>query len=184
MPTTVEQSGFLGLTQAQLNSLLDELDQAAGAESASQKRRSPRKAFRSVNVRVSMPDSHGNAEISFRVLTRNISLQGLAFLHHQMIPVEQLLHIEIPFRKGYTVRLLARVAHCRHVRGMIHEIGVEFKGKLGRQGIPYKDASEQLNDVGPAPQASSPRHLPAGDRPLEPIKTVWRCLHPSAGWGA
>ena len=155
MPITVEQSGLLGLTQAQLRSLLDELDQAGGDESTLQKRRSPRKPFRSVNVLISMLDSHGDPEISFRVLTRNISLHGLAFLHHQMIPVEQLLQVEIPFRKGYTVRLLARVAHCRHVRGMIHEIGVEFKGKLSRQGIPYKDAREQPNNVGPASQASS-----------------------------
>ncbi len=153
MPTTAEQSGLLGLTQAQLKSLLDELDQAPGEESARHKRRVPRKSFRSVDVRIWVLDSRGAPEISFRVLTRNISLQGLAFLHHQMIPVGQLLHIEIPFREGYNVRLLARVAHCRHVRGMIHEIGAEFKGKLSRQGIPQKDAREQSHNVDPAPQA-------------------------------
>ena len=150
MPITVEQSGLLGLTQAQLRSLLDELDQAAGDESTPQKRRSPRKPFRSVNVLISMLDSHGDPEISFRVLTRNISLHGLAFLHHQMIPVEQLLQVEIPFRKGYTVRLLARVAHCRHVRGMIHEIGVEFKGRLERNGTQAPDSSQSAPAGGTA----------------------------------
>lgn len=134
MPATEQQLALLGLTQAQLNVLLNQLDEVAGEDPTSQKRRSPRRPFRSVNVRVQMIDSRGRPEIAFRVPTRNISVHGLAFLHHHMLPTDQLLHIEIPFKKGYAVRLLGRVARCRHVRGMIHEIGVEFKGKLGRKG--------------------------------------------------
>lgn len=145
MPATEEQLGLLGLTKAQLDALLDELDKAAREETATQKRRSERKPFRSVNVRVSVVDRAGNSEVSFRVPTRNLSLHGLAFLHQHMMPVGQLLEVEIPFKKGYTVRLLAQVVRCRHVRGMIHEIGVEFKGKLNREAIPARDSSSSAD---------------------------------------
>jgi hypothetical protein len=149
MPATEQQFALLGLTQNQLNSLLDELDHASAGVPPDQ-RRSPRTSFRSVNVHVRLLDSMGRPEVSFRVPTRNISLHGLAFLHHHMLPIDQLLHIEIPFKKGYVVQLLARVARCRHVRGMIHEIGVEFKGKLSRQGLSGSDSAETSQVVGDA----------------------------------
>ncbi len=150
MPATQQQIALLGLTQNQLNILLDELDQASRGSPPDQKRRAPRTSFRSVNVHVRLLDSRGRPAVSFRVPTRNISVHGLAFLHHHMLPVDQLLHIEIPFKKGYVVQLLARVARCRHLRGMIHEIGVEFKGKLGPRGMPGQDASEPTRTDGTA----------------------------------
>jgi hypothetical protein len=132
---TERPTGLLGLTPDQLTALLDELDEASKDPSFS-KRRSPRKPFRSVNVRVHVLNTKADGDVSFYVPTRNLSLHGLAFLHHHMMPVDQTLRLEIPFRKGYVVQLLARVARCRHVRGMIHEIGVEFTGKVNRDGLP------------------------------------------------
>lgn len=157
MAATEQQFGLLGLTEAQLASLLDEMDKACRDTIVNQKRRSVRKPFRSVNVRVSLLDKSVKQEVTFKVPTRNISLHGLAFLHHHMLQVDQMLRIQIPFKQGYTVELLARVARCRHIRGMIHEIGVEFKGKLGRQGIPDK------NVAGPASEPDTAEPPPAGN---------------------
>jgi hypothetical protein len=156
MSVTDRQLGLLGLTPGQLATLLDELDQADREPSAS-KRRSPRRAFRSVNVRVHVLNTRSDDDVAFQVPTRNISLHGLAFLHHHMVPVEQRLRIEIPFRKGYVVQLLARVVRCRHIRGMIHEVGVEFTGKLKRETIPGMagtDAGRDAPDSLPSDKSS------------------------------
>lgn len=143
MIVTEQQFGLLGLTNEQLNALLDDMDKACKETTARENRRSVRRPFRSVNVRVSILDNAAKETITFKVPTRNISLHGLAFLHHHMLQVGQMLRIQIPFRKGYTVELLARVARCRHVSGMIHEIGAEFKGRLGGQAIPDGDSTVQ-----------------------------------------
>ena len=49
MAATEQQFGLLGLTEAQLASLLDEMDKACRDTIVNQKRRSVRKPFRSVN---------------------------------------------------------------------------------------------------------------------------------------
>ncbi|HPD28740.1 MAG TPA: PilZ domain-containing protein [Phycisphaerae bacterium] len=152
MIVTEQQFGLLGLTNEQLNALLDDMDKACKETKASEHRRSIRKPFRSVNVKVSILDKASREAVSFKVPTRNISLHGLAFLHHRMLQVGQMLRIQIPFRKGYTVELLARVARCRHISGMIHEIGAEFKGRLSGHVISNEDeAAQTLESAAPEP---------------------------------
>jgi hypothetical protein len=60
--------------------------------------------------------------------TRNISAGGLAFLHRQALAVGQELEVDIPLLDRQVLCVEARVVRCRHVKGMVHEIGVEFLG--------------------------------------------------------
>ena len=47
-------------------------------------------------------------------------------LTKQMLAPNQLLRIEIPLLDGQVLQTPARVARCRHIKGMLHEVGVEF----------------------------------------------------------
>lgn len=178
MAVTEQQFGRLGLTDEQLDSLLNELDRACQDAVVNEHRRSVRKPFRSVNVRVSILDKALAEIIAFKVPTRNISLHGLAFLHHHMLQIGQALRIQIPFSKGYTVELLARVARCRHISGMIHEIGVEFQGRVSRQGVADKDnpARADRPETAEPPPGEVGRFSPQGN-----VSAVCAGPGPSAG---
>ncbi len=117
---------IFGLTVEQLRSLLDKLDRGNGRECGSQRRRSPRLPLRAVDVRIKPVEEQTSDGSGFRVVTRNLSLHGMAFLFDRPLSVGHMLQLEIAFRKDYVVQMQARVAHCREIRGKVHEIGVEF----------------------------------------------------------
>ncbi|HPP26334.1 MAG TPA: PilZ domain-containing protein [Phycisphaerae bacterium] len=85
-----------------------------------------RARFRTNKVVIHVLDAQHNIESSFRVVARNISADGLGFLHGQMLPPGKPVFVQIPRRDGEDLNLLAKVAHCRHVDGMIHEVGLKF----------------------------------------------------------
>jgi len=118
----------INLPPDQLKNLLNVLDEVGGQCSKKNLRRSKRTRYRTVRAVVHVLDHRGEEEISFCAPTRNLSSGGMAFLHKQMLPVEQRLKIEIPILEEQPLAVMARVARCQHVKGMIHEIGVEFLG--------------------------------------------------------
>ena len=113
------------LSEMQLRQLLDSLDDAKRSPE-SKARRSRRLPFRSQRVLVGVVNRHEKDNPSFWVATRNISSHGLAFLHKQVLMPGQELQIEIPLIDDQSLHLAGRVVRCRHLRGMLHEIGVEF----------------------------------------------------------
>ena len=115
-----------GLSTDQPRSLLDELDRAFPKGYDLQKRRTPRLPFRSIDARIELLDEQPGSGIRSAVATRNLSLQGIAFLHDCPLSVGQMLRIEITFRKDYVMQMEGRVVRCRQVRGGLHEVGVEF----------------------------------------------------------
>lgn len=115
----------VGLSPEQLRKLLDSLD-SVQAEPASQKRRSRRLPYRSLSVHVDVLDTGYHIQSSFEAATRNISSHGMAFVRKQAFAPGQLLRLAIPLIDSDPIRTLARVVRCRHLDGMIHEIGVEF----------------------------------------------------------
>ncbi len=131
MPKTDSQFHSEGLTAQQLQDLLNALDAASPAPDR-QKRRSRRLPFRRLRLRVQVLDQHGKITTSFRVPTRNVSSHGLAFLHKQMLAPGQMLKIEIPVLDSEVIHVQARVARCRHLKGMLHEVGVEFVGRTDK----------------------------------------------------
>lgn len=66
-------------------------------------------------------------DVAFIVPTRNISLGGLSFLHGQRMQAGQVCTISLVTNKGDWMTIEGIVVRCRHVWGVIHEIGVEFK---------------------------------------------------------
>ncbi len=126
MGTTDAELHPFRLAAEQLQEMLDSLD-AAPLSERKHPRRSERKPFRSASVEIQIIESHSApAGNSFQVVTRNLSAHGLAFLHRNMIAIDQRLRVRIPLLDDRHVELLARVARCRYVGDMVHEIGVEF----------------------------------------------------------
>ena len=125
----------LSLAPGLLRSLLDSLDRAnqqtgEGHES----RRHRRLKYRTPLMLVRVLDDHQREESVFQTTTRNISSSGLAFLHKQMLPPGKRLILTIPLLDDQTAHLAATVVHCRHIRGMIHEIGVSFLKFVDKPG--------------------------------------------------
>ena len=118
----------MSLPANQLRALLDSLDDI-GTSSSSNKadaRRHRRLRYRTRRATVRVLEKPSDRETVFNATTRNISSRGLAFLHKQMMPLGKRLMLSIPLLDDQTIQVLAEVAHCRHVRGMIHEIGIRF----------------------------------------------------------
>ena len=112
-------------TREQIQDLLDALD-AAACPIQRDVRRSRRTSYRSLSVVVDVMNARGGSTCQFKVATRNITAGGLAFLHKQMLSIDTKLRILIPTLDESRLEVHARVTRCRHVKGMIHEIGVEF----------------------------------------------------------
>jgi predicted Zn-dependent protease len=67
-------------------------------------------------------------DVAFIVPTRNISRGGLSFLHGQTMHAGQACSVSLMTNDGNWITIEGVVVRCRHVRGVIHEIGVRFKG--------------------------------------------------------
>ncbi len=126
MPTADKQRKRASLSRDQIQDLLDRLDEAICDAGDVEHRRGPRRAYRSVDVLVQLLNARQEVDSEYRVATRNLSAGGLAFLHRQVLSAGRQLFIVIPLLHGQSLHIVAEVIRCRHVDGMMHEIGVKF----------------------------------------------------------
>jgi hypothetical protein len=103
--------------------VLDLLDHSA-SPGQSEKRVGRRFRYRVPNALV-YPDST-DKNIVFVVPTRNLSAEGMAFLHSHMMHTGRSCTVQLPSQTGTCVSVNATVVRCRHVRAMLHEIAVKF----------------------------------------------------------
>jgi len=78
--------------------------------------------------------------VAFTVPTRNISEEGLAFLHGQMMYVGQPCVVHLATKDGQWLTIDATVVRCRHVKAMIHEIGLKFAKPIDLDGLLHVEA--------------------------------------------
>ncbi len=124
------------LSDHRLQQLLDSLDaggQAVPAEAARQ-RKHERVACRlhAVVLRI----THRDEAVNFLVPTRNISRGGLGFLHGSMLHQGTPCKLMLVFKDGRKLKADGTVARCRHVSGMIYEVGVKFDREIDLQDAP------------------------------------------------
>lgn len=125
-----ERPNTLGLTQRELNLLLDKLealDAANGKPSA--KRDFARWPFRhaSINLRLVHP---GGNEVGLRLACRNISRGGISLLHAGYIHPGSQVIVELPRLSGVTTEVHGTIVRCQHRRLTLHEIGVRFNHEI------------------------------------------------------
>ena len=112
------------LSESEHDELLDQLDRV-DAERSPDQRRGPRRSYRTRRVLICILDERGGELSAFRVPTRNLSHSGMSFLHKWMLAPGTTVRVHLPVRAG-ELRLEATVVYCRHISGMIHEVGVRF----------------------------------------------------------
>ncbi len=106
-------------------SALDQLEHDADLASGA-KRASRRQQFRDLECRVDIYHAPGAAPTSCIVPTRDLSAHGLAFLHRSFLHTGSQIAVHLRERDGSTRLHPATIMRCRHVDGMIHEIGAKF----------------------------------------------------------
>lgn len=121
------RTNSLNMTRIELDSVLDALDNDPTA-SANAKRQSSRMAFRETGVQVEIVQPGGQTR--FSVACRNLSRDGLGFLHSSYLHVNTPVMVTLPHRSLGSVRIEGTLVRCRHVKRHIHDIGVRFKNPL------------------------------------------------------
>jgi hypothetical protein len=109
--------------KALLVRVLDLMDKSQSEASAEQ-RRGYRLRYRIRNA-IIYPNSMDQT-IAFVVPTRNLSAEGMAFLHSHMMYTGRSCLVQLPSRAGKWLPINATVVRCRHVRAMLHEVAVKF----------------------------------------------------------
>lgn len=113
-----------------LMDLLTKMD-AAGEKGACERRSDERFSYRrnGLLVHLSQPD------VTLVVASRNLSISGFSFLYRQMLYPGTACTVELlPDRRRTAdeqpVTAKGKVISCRHIQGMVHEIGVRFNKEL------------------------------------------------------
>lgn len=121
------RTNSLNMTRTELESVLDALDtDAPGAANA--KRQSARMAFRATGIQLEIAQPGGQTRIT--VACRNLSRDGLGFLHSSYLHVNTPVMVTLPHRTLGSVKVEGTLVRCRHVKRHIHDIGVRFKSQL------------------------------------------------------
>jgi hypothetical protein len=123
------------------------------------KRRHQRLPYR--GRQVILRTRQAECDVVFIVPTRNISQGGMSFLHGQMMYLDQPCTVDLATKDGSWLAVEGVVVRCRHIKGMIHEIGLKFSSLVNLEG---------LRDLPPREhgkiEVCVPRH-PAGCSPCD-----------------
>jgi CheY-like chemotaxis protein/HPt (histidine-containing phosphotransfer) domain-containing protein len=125
----------MNMTDAEREHLLNRLDQAARAEPASgaaetgNRRRHMRFEYRMPNTGLTV--EHPGGGISrLMVCARNISAGGLGFLHGGYLHRGSRCKVLLRGADGHIYPLGGQIVTCRHVEGVLHEIGLQFDRRI------------------------------------------------------
>lgn len=125
MAQTNPPDNTLRLDSNELSRLLSELDGPVPGTGAA-KRAFRRWEFRQTSVRVDIQQS-GGAVTSLKYACRNLSATGMSLIHSSYVHVGSTCVIYLPKANGTLARPIeGKVVRCRHCKGRIHEIGVQF----------------------------------------------------------
>ena len=119
----------LRITDAQAELLLHELESLSLGSPESDQRGAPR-ATVGIRARVIVQlKPIGGTPILYLARPRNISRNGMAFLHGGYVHngVDVVIQMKLA---GDTVHLNGQVVRCRYISGTIHEVGVEFDRRI------------------------------------------------------
>lgn len=112
------------LSEERIAELLKRLDEESGDVAAD--RRKPRYRYRMKGLLVHMQQPGSSLSIPYLVPTRNISAEGLSFLHGGFVHVGTRCVAQLITSYGTWDNVPATVVRCRYVEGNIHEVAIRF----------------------------------------------------------
>ena len=125
---TGRRPNSVGLGQRDLELVLNQIDRP-GPGAAAKRRAFVRFEYRCLSVRLDILQKDGAAP-SVLVATRNLSAGGLSLLHSAYAHQGAEVLVHLPDLAGQFVPLRGVVRMCRHVQGVIHEIGLQFNQQI------------------------------------------------------
>ena len=117
---------ILRMSDQDHDALVSELDRSAIDSPARDKRRNKRLPYRSTRGLTLEVTHPGGSTMRFVVKPRNISRTGLSVLHGGFIHTHTQCVIPLRSLTGKPALIRGRIVTCRHIRGRVHELGIEF----------------------------------------------------------
>ncbi|MEQ9616974.1 MAG: response regulator [Phycisphaerales bacterium] len=135
------------LDPRKLASLLEDIRSGEHKAGADDKREADR-VWLNQRILVSFQGKHSNAD-QYEAYARNISPSGISLVHGVYVYPETPCTITIHTRTGEQQCLSGTVTRCRHITGMLHEIGAKFDSE-----IEIEEFVESAAVVATGPQAT------------------------------
>lgn len=134
--------------------ILDQLDQAsrsAGPGRAAPKERAPRFAYRHARLPMIVLQP-GGGTTPMIVTSRNLSTSGVGILSEGFLHRGSKCVVALITLSGQNASVPGTVVHCRHIRGRVHEVGIQFDAAI--------DIAQFLK-----PETGGPAGAPPGESP-------------------
>lgn len=116
----------LRLSDSQRRELLMKLDRRSQAHRGGDARYEDRLPYTASGVVVTLHHPGGSV-MSYLVQPRNLSRNGVGFLHGNFVYVDSRCQVSLQRPDGKHETIPGKVVRCQHVEGLVHEIGVRFE---------------------------------------------------------
>lgn len=114
---------------AQMQVILDRLDTLEQQSTEQNRRQSPRFVFRPSNLAIRVTQPGGGIK-ECRVESRNLSASGMSFLHTSFLHTGTEVTAHLPRYRGGEELVKGKVAWCRHLAGVVHNVGIKFQARI------------------------------------------------------
>lgn len=131
----------LGLTRAELDAIYKMLEQPQAA-GAAPRRNSARLEYHDESLPIDIVQP-GGGQTHVLVACRNLSRNGLGFLHSSYLHVGTQVVVHLTNAANMPVRLRGSIVRCRHVTRHIHDVGVKFSTPLNVRDFVHLDSLSQ-----------------------------------------
>jgi len=130
-----EFKSYLQLNAGERARLLTRLDASARSSGGGREsRREKRWSYRASDIALIVQHPGGGVG-RFLVCSRNLSAGGIGFIHGGFLHVGSECSLLLRRHDGSPMPLAGQVAHCRHLSGRHHEIGIQFGEKIDPEGV-------------------------------------------------
>lgn len=143
-PTTdlaVPPTNTLRLNAATLTRVIAEMD--ATIDSHHRARSLVRWPFAKQSVRVEIHQGAGNST-RLQYACRALSGDGIGLLHSSFMHTDTRCTVYLPQLVGEVVPVEGKVKRCRHVKGLMHEIGVKFDKSINIRQFVLRDPTKGM----------------------------------------
>ena len=120
-----EFSRLAELTAAQREELLDQLDKVSAASAVDNRRAHERMVLRATDVPFTVTHPGGGVG-RFLVYARNISAEGMCFLHGGYLHAASHCKIDLVTTTGEQREITGRIVWCKHLTGPHHMVSAHF----------------------------------------------------------